>query len=131
MGHSNHASNMLGMAGIDSFDMDMVTLSVADLVELHEVRLMMAGKDIRFIEYEDEDRLYDGKVVTALITYPLTKEQTQPFKKYPAWRCKCNEVLSSRSSVAEHSVFNREVADLGRVEVGSIPAGSSNSKENQ
>ncbi len=94
MSHSNHAAGMLGLRGVDVFPLDLITLSVADLAELQEVKADLVNAQIQFLEYEDEDRLYEGKAITALATFPVEKERAQCLTKYPAWRCKCNEVQS-------------------------------------
>lgn len=125
MGHAAHAAGMLGLQGVDVFPLDLIVLSVADHSELVQVMNELTLNNIRFLAYEDEDRLYEGKAITAIATFPAPKK-LRCLEKYPAWRCKCNEALSSRSSVAEHPTFSREVAgpDANQAAVGSIPAGS-------
>jgi hypothetical protein len=130
MGHASHAAGMLGLQGVDVFPLDLIVLSVADHSELVSVMNELTLNAVRFLAYEDEDRLYDGKAITAIVAFPAPKK-LRCLEKYPAWRCKCNEALSSRSSVAEHLVSNQEVAAAQSGEVGSIPAGSPKIKEPQ
>ncbi len=123
MGHAAHAAGMLGLQGVDVFPLDLIVLSVADHSELIHVMNELTLNSVRFLTYEDEDRLYEGKAITAVVTFPAPKK-LRCLEKYPAWRCKCNEVLSSRSSVVEHSVLTEGSRALTEADVGSIPAGS-------
>lgn len=129
MAHVAHICGMLGKEGVDLFPLDLLVLSVADQAELLQVMIEFGKQGIRYLAYEDEDRLYEGKVITAIATFPAPKK-TKCLERYPAWRCKCNEVLGSRSSVAEHSTASGEVAGAGANQpvIGSIPAASASSE---
>lgn len=112
---------------VDVQDQDIIILSVADNKELIDLCGALNVEGIRYAEYRDTDRVIKGEWLTAIATYPIEKNSSFALKYLRPWKCACNETIFSRSSVAEHSIINREVADLGQVDVGSIPAGRADS----
>lgn len=111
---------------VDVQDKDIIILSVAGKPELEKLCQDLTNEGVMFVEYRDVDRVIEGEHLTAIATYPIEKNSSVALKHLRPWKCACNETTFPRSSVAEHSVFNREVAGLGQADSGSIPAGGAN-----
>jgi hypothetical protein len=112
---------------IDVQDKDIIILSVAGKPELEKLCCDLSGEYVRYVEYRDVDRVIEGEHLTAIATVPIEKNSSFALKHLRPWKCACNEVQIPRSSVAEQSVFNREVASGSAGEFGSIPAGGARS----
>jgi hypothetical protein len=122
--HAVHAAVKLQrlLPLIDVQDQDIIILSVAGSTELKHLCQDLNRECISFVEYRDIDRVFEGERLTAIAVYPVEKNQSHALKVLRPWKCACNETSFPRSSVAEQSVDNREVASGSAGDSGSIPA---------
>jgi hypothetical protein len=92
IGHGFHAGGLLQKNGYDAVENEAIALKVPNSLELERIKLLLAGAGIKFFDYIDVDKAFEGKLLTAVVTEPLNEEQAKILKPYKAWRCKCNEV---------------------------------------
>lgn len=122
--HAVHVGAVLTRAsGLDVADMDVIILSVANNEELDVLCKSLACEGVAFVEYRDTDRVIEGEYLTAIATYPIANNSSPSLKKLSPWKCACNEVRVSRSSVAERLVDNQDAESGHSRDVGSIPSG--------
>jgi hypothetical protein len=105
--------------GEELWDCEIIILSVPNSSQFQQVQDILTRKSIPFASYLDTDRLWEGEQLTAICTFPITKEQGNVLGHLRPWKCACND-LRSGSSEKEHRIFNPGVA-------GSIPAPSAKS----
>lgn len=87
--HVGHVSGILASDGVNVANEDLIVLSVASSKDLKETATKLKTANIRYVEYWDEDKAFDGKLLTAIATYPV-QPPVEDLKALKPWRCKCN-----------------------------------------
>lgn len=86
-----HISTMLWQ---DLTDVNIIILSVKDSTELRKVMNTLAEQRIPHEHYTDDDKVYTGELLTAVVTVPGPKITHPYIKSLQTWRCACDQVPS-------------------------------------
>lgn len=91
--HVGHAAGLLQefLPEAEVAGRELIVLSVPGSPELAEVIVKLEAADIGYVRYLDEDKAFEGELLTAIATAPLDEEQRKVFAGLRPWKCKCNE----------------------------------------
>ena len=126
--HAAHVSGILARAsGENIADIDLIVLSCANSGELFQVKDFCISFSVLFVEYLDTDKCFDGEVLTAIATYPLSRDMAQNFKLLRPWKCECNDspVAQRRALDSNQGVVAANTASAER-QSGSTPTRGAN-----
>src|SRR5712692_1054055 len=74
--HAAHAAAILARSsGIDVGDKDIIILSVGNSQDLENLCFDLNRNRIKFVEYRDVDKGFEGELLTAIATWPIAKDQ--------------------------------------------------------
>ena len=79
------------------WDCEIIILCVPNSSEFPHVIDILNRKQIPFATYLDTDRLWEGEQLTAICTFPITKEHGNVLGHLRPWKCACNDLRSGSS----------------------------------